>query len=111
VRTIDGAAGGLGGCPFAPGAAGNTASDDLVFAFEHMGIVTGIDFGKLLKAADAVSRVAPEQAGGKVRIVPRKRALAGFGRLPTAWVRRTAAHSSPWVRQAQPRCWRVIAGR
>jgi branched-chain amino acid transport system substrate-binding protein len=37
------------------------------------------DFGKLLKAADAVSRVAPEQAGGKVRIVPRQRALAGFG--------------------------------
>ena len=79
VRTIDGAAGGLGGCPFAPGAAGNTASEDLVFAFEHMGIATGIDFGKLLKAADAVSRVAPEQAGGKVRIVPRQRALAGFG--------------------------------
>jgi len=37
VRIIDGAAGGLGGCPFAPGAAGNTASEDLVFAFEHMG--------------------------------------------------------------------------
>ena len=79
VRTIDGAAGGLGGCPFAPGAAGNTASEDLLFAFEHMGIATGIDFSKLLKAADAVSRVAPEQAGGKVRIVPRQRALAGFG--------------------------------
>ena len=79
VRVIDGAAGGLGGCPFAPGAAGNTASENLVFAFEHMGIATGIDFGKLLKAADAVSRVAPEQAGGKVRIVPRRRALAGYG--------------------------------
>ena len=79
VRDIDGAAGGLGGCPFAPGAAGNTASEDLAFAFEHMGIKTGIDFARLLKAADAVSHVAPEQAGGKVRIVPRKRALAGFG--------------------------------
>src|SRR5215510_7585560 len=44
VRVIDGAAGGLGGCPFAPGAAGNTASEDLVFAFEHMGISTGIRF-------------------------------------------------------------------
>ena len=79
VRAIDGAAGGLGGCPFAPGAAGNTASEDIVFAFEHMGISTGIDFGRLLKAADAVSGVAPEQAGGKLRIVPRKRALSGFG--------------------------------
>ena len=38
IRVFDGAAGGLGGCPFAPGAAGNTASEDLVFAFEHMGV-------------------------------------------------------------------------
>ena len=79
VRVLDGAAGGLGGCPFAPGAAGNTASEDLVFAFEHMGVKTGIDLGKLLPAADHVSTVAPEQAGGKLRSVPRKRALAGFG--------------------------------
>ena len=79
VRAIDGAAGGLGGCPFAPGAAGNTASEDLAFAFEHMGVKTGVDFGKLLAAADRVAAVAPEQAGGKVRIVPRRRALAGFG--------------------------------
>jgi hypothetical protein len=50
-----------------------------VFAFEHMGIATGIDFGRLLRSADAVSRVAPEQAGGKVRIVPRPLALADFG--------------------------------
>src|SRR4029079_14061102 len=50
IRVFDGAAGGLGGCPFAPGAAGNTASEDLVFAFEHMGIDTGVDFDKLLAA-------------------------------------------------------------
>jgi hydroxymethylglutaryl-CoA lyase len=80
VRVIDGAAGGLGGCPFAPGAAGNTASEDLVFAFEHMGVKTGVDFGKLLVAADRVAAVEPQQAGGKLRTVPRKRALSGFGR-------------------------------
>jgi len=79
VRVFDGAAGGLGGCPFAPGAAGNTASEDLVFAFEHMGVRTGVDLAKLLPMADRVAAVAPEQAGGKVRVVPRKRALAGFG--------------------------------
>jgi hydroxymethylglutaryl-CoA lyase len=79
IRVIDGAAGGLGGCPFAPGAAGNTASEDLVFAFEHMGITTGVDFKRLLGVADRVAAIAPEQAGGKVRIVPRKRSLAGFG--------------------------------
>jgi hydroxymethylglutaryl-CoA lyase len=79
VRVIDGAAGGLGGCPFAPGAAGNTASEDLVFAFEHMGVKTGVDFKRLLIAADHVAEVEPSQAGGKLRSVPRKRALAGFG--------------------------------
>lgn len=79
VRVIDGAAGGLGGCPFAPGAAGNTASEDLVFAFEHMGISTGIDFNRLLVAADHVAAIAPDQSGGKLRVVPRRRALAGFG--------------------------------
>jgi hydroxymethylglutaryl-CoA lyase len=79
VRVFDGAAGGLGGCPFAPGAAGNTASEDLVFAFEHMGVKTGIDLAKLLPMADRVAAVAPEQAGGKVRVVPRRRALAGYG--------------------------------
>ncbi len=79
VRIIDGAAGGLGGCPFAPGAAGNTASEDLVFAFEHMGVKTGVDFARLLSAADRVAAVAPEQSGGKLRAVPRRRALSGFG--------------------------------
>jgi hydroxymethylglutaryl-CoA lyase len=79
VRIIDGAAGGLGGCPFAPGAAGNTASEDLVFAFEHMGVATDVDFGRLLTAADRVAAVAPDQSGGKLRSVPRRRALSGFG--------------------------------
>jgi hydroxymethylglutaryl-CoA lyase len=79
VRIIDGAAGGLGGCPFAPGAAGNTASEDLVFAFEHMGVATGVDFARLLAAADRVAAIAPDQAGGKLRAVPRRRALSGFG--------------------------------
>ncbi len=79
VRIIDGAAAGLGGCPFAPGASGNTATEDLVFAFEHMGVSTGIDFARLLEAADLAQSVAPAQAGGRLRTVTRKRALAGFG--------------------------------
>jgi hydroxymethylglutaryl-CoA lyase len=79
VAIFDSAAGGLGGCPFAPGAAGNTASEDLVFAFEHMGVQTGIDLARLLTAADHVAGVEPCQAGGKLRTVPRHRALSGFG--------------------------------
>ena len=79
VRVFDGAAAGLGGCPFAPGASGNTATEDLVFAFEHMGVATGVDLAALLAAADLAYAVAPEQAGGRIRTVPRQRALSGFG--------------------------------
>lgn len=79
VIVIDGAAAGLGGCPFAPGASGNTATEDLVFAFEHMGVATGIDIERLLEAADLAAEVAPEQAAGRIRNVPRKRVLSGFG--------------------------------
>jgi hydroxymethylglutaryl-CoA lyase len=79
VGVIDAGAGGLGGCPFAPGASGNTATEDLVFAFEHSGVRTGIDLDRLLAAADLAASVAPALASGRLRGVPRPRALAGFG--------------------------------
>lgn len=50
VRVFDSSLGGLGGCPHAPGASGNVASEDLVFMFEAMGIRTGIDLERLLAA-------------------------------------------------------------
>jgi hydroxymethylglutaryl-CoA lyase len=57
VRTFDASQGGLGGCPFAPGASGNVVTEDLVFMFEAMGVRTGIDIEKLMAAR------APLQAG------------------------------------------------
>lgn len=50
VRTFDASLGGLGGCPYAPGASGNVVTEDLVFMFEAMGIATGIDLRKLIAA-------------------------------------------------------------
>ena len=50
VTTVDAALGGLGGCPYAPGASGNVVTEDLVFMFEAMGVRTGIDLEKLLAA-------------------------------------------------------------
>jgi hydroxymethylglutaryl-CoA lyase len=52
VRTFDSSQGGLGGCPYAPGASGNVVTEDLVFMFEAMGVRTGIDI-ELLRAARA----------------------------------------------------------
>jgi hydroxymethylglutaryl-CoA lyase len=57
VRVIDCAAGGLGGCPFAPGATGNVATEDVVYMLEGMGIATGVDTTKLLAATNEVSRL------------------------------------------------------
>lgn len=51
VPNIQAALGGLGGCPFAPGASGNVASEDLIYMFNAMGMETGIDFNKIVAAA------------------------------------------------------------
>lgn len=51
ARTFDSSAGGLGGCPYAKGASGNVASEDVVQMFDLMGISTGIDLSKLVKAS------------------------------------------------------------
>ena len=57
VRVIDSAAGGLGGCPYAPGATGNVATEDVVYMLEGMGIRTGVDMAKLLAATNEVSKL------------------------------------------------------
>lgn len=54
VRTFDASAGGLGGCPFAPGASGNLATEDLVYMFEQMGVDTGIDLDALCRASSRI---------------------------------------------------------
>jgi len=51
IRTFDASAGGLGGCPFAPGASGNLASEDLIYTFEKMGIKTGINLKALCETS------------------------------------------------------------
>jgi hydroxymethylglutaryl-CoA lyase len=50
VRRFDASLGGLGGCPYAPGASGNVVTEDLVFMLEAMGMATGISLDKLLLA-------------------------------------------------------------
>ncbi len=55
VRVIDSAAGGLGGCPYAPGATGNVATEDVVYMLEGLGISTGVDLDRLLTATNDIS--------------------------------------------------------
>lgn len=61
VRAFDGALGGLGGCPYAPGSVGNVATEDLVYLLEREGYDTGIDLYRLLEARRVLSQVAPNE--------------------------------------------------
>jgi len=72
VSSFDASAGGLGGCPYAPGAAGNLATEDLVYCLERMDIDTGVDLDALL-AADAVIA----RAFGSDRPLPGRTLRAG----------------------------------
>jgi hydroxymethylglutaryl-CoA lyase len=62
ITTFDSSLGGLGGCPFAPGASGNIVTEDLVFMLEAMGLRTGIDLAKLLQVRDILRRALPGEA-------------------------------------------------
>ncbi|KAA0966850.1 hydroxymethylglutaryl-CoA lyase [Sporosarcina sp. ANT_H38] len=73
VTIFETAASGIGGCPFAPGAAGNLATEDLVYLFERMNIDTGVDFEKLLDAADYAASLSSKNPLGRIRHVERKK--------------------------------------
>lgn len=76
VTRIDSSAGGLGGCPFAPGATGNIATEDLVYLLQDSGIETGVDLGAALDAARLVESIVGHPADSSLlraggRSVPR----------------------------------------
>lgn len=59
ITTLDSSLGGLGGCPFAPGASGNIVTEDLVFMLQAMGIETGINLPQLLKVREIITEALP----------------------------------------------------
>jgi hydroxymethylglutaryl-CoA lyase len=65
VTTLDSSAGGLGGCPFAPGATGNLATEDLVYMLDGMGIQTGIDLKALCKVSLNLARLMRRPLGSR----------------------------------------------
>ncbi len=66
VGVIDGSLAGVGGCPFAPGAAGNVPTEDLVYMFERMGIATGVDLDGAIETARFISRTLGKATPGMV---------------------------------------------
>ncbi len=67
VTRFDASIGGLGGCPFAPGASGNVATEDVVMMLEQMGYTTGIDRVMLLKASHLAARLTGTAPGGRAK--------------------------------------------
>lgn len=67
VRRFDASIGGLGGCPFAPGASGNVATEDVVMMLEQMGFDTGIDLPALLSASDLARELTGTAPGGRAK--------------------------------------------
>lgn len=80
ITTFDASVAGMGGCPFAPGATGNVASEDVVYLFARMGIETGIDLDKLIAAGDIATRLPGAVIASHARAIPRDRL---FGTPPT----------------------------
>ncbi len=66
ARTVDASLGGLGGCPFAPGAAGNVPTEDVVYMLERSGISTGFDLDRLLEAAEWFTGIIGKPLPGMV---------------------------------------------
>ncbi len=67
VDSFDGSVGGLGGCPYAPGAAGNVATEDVVYMLQEMGIETGVDLGSLIDAARWAEQLVGRLLPGRVK--------------------------------------------
>ena len=69
IRRFEASVGGLGGCPFAPGAAGNTAMEDVIYLFESMGISTRISLDEYLKAVELVKQYIKPDLTGRMSFV------------------------------------------
>jgi len=82
-RTFDSALGGLGGCPFAPGAAGNVGTEELLYLFGHSGVATGYDLESTLAAnrwfAGIMGRPLPSRAGKAGDFTARPRPTSANG--------------------------------
>jgi hydroxymethylglutaryl-CoA lyase len=65
ITTFDASVGGLGGCPYAPGASGNLATEDLVYLLHGMGYDTGVDFDRLVEAGALAQRLTGRELPGK----------------------------------------------
>jgi hydroxymethylglutaryl-CoA lyase len=68
IATVDASVAGLGGCPYAKGASGNVATEDVVYMLHGMGIATGLDMDKLITAGNRISKTLGRPSGSRVAL-------------------------------------------
>lgn len=66
IRAFDTAIAGMGGCPYAPGASGNLATEDLVYMLQNLGVKTGVDLAKLMEAGQVAEAIVRRELPGRV---------------------------------------------
>lgn len=76
IQVFDSSVAGLGGCPYAPGASGNVATEDVLYLLDGLGIQTGIDLARVIRAGQAIMRALNRQSASRVA-----RAMAGAAAL------------------------------
>lgn len=72
INTVDSSVSGLGGCPYAKGASGNVATEDVVYMLNGLGVTTNVDLGKLVLAGDFICQHLGRQSGSKTAIASSK---------------------------------------
>jgi hydroxymethylglutaryl-CoA lyase len=77
IATIDSSVGGLGGCPYAPGASGNVATEDVLYMLNGLGIETGVDIDKVIDAAWFISDVLGRPPRSKVAVAKGRSSASG----------------------------------
>ncbi|KAJ9660576.1 hypothetical protein H2198_002513 [Neophaeococcomyces mojaviensis] len=111
LRTFDSSIAGLGGCPYAPGAKGNAATEDIVYAFENSGIDTGIDLQKLATVGDWISRQLglPNNSRAGAALVAKRQDQEPPKPQPTSLNSQSVAEKSQAksAEQASSRTWTV----
>lgn len=97
IRTFDSSVGGLGGCPYAPGAKGNLATEDLVYSLHQAGVKTGVDLSELVKIGDWITRELsiPNSSRAGAALLSKAQTLK-----PATQPSRAAIEKIQWVAQA-----------
>lgn len=81
ISVVDSSVSGLGGCPYAKGASGNVATEDVVYMLNGLGVMTNVDIGKLLAAGEFICKHLNRPSGSKAAIAINRKLAADASKI------------------------------